>query len=249
MSIRLKTNVRTTKGLGIIRKAERKLLNECIRFINNSLELNMYEKKAIIQQLEEKLDHNTILEECKNFIKRVVEVRHQTVLDQQKKKFELLYQQKIGGCSNKGNHSSCATPRSDTSKWVKNLLDTPLTEAQTCLLAHGPNYAVIPKIPPKEEYIAAIEHVCQKLKEGEADELRVEIKNILKKAQTPKSNISKEEFKAIRELKEDDSRIILTADKGVALVVLNKEDYIRKAEQLLNQQTYKKIQHLNRRQG
>ena len=64
---------------------------------------------------------------------------------------------------------------------------------------------------------------------------------MLKKAQTPRSNISKEEFKAIRELKEDDSRIILTADKGVALVVLNKEDYIRKAEYLLNQQTYRKI--------
>ena len=57
----------------------------------------------------------------------------------------------------------------------------------------------------------------------------------------PRSNISKEEFKAIRELKEDDCRIILTADKGVALVVLNKEDYIRKAKHLLNQQTYRKI--------
>ena len=83
--------------------------------------------------------------------------------------------------------------------------------------------------------------MCHKLKEGEADELSVEIKNILKKAQTPRSNISKEEFKAIRELKEDDSRIILTADKGVALVVLNKEDYIKKAEHLLNQHTYRKI--------
>ena len=116
-----------------------------------------------------------------------------------------------------------------------------MTEAQTSLLAHGPNYAMIPKNPPKEEYIAAVEHACQKLKEGEADELRVKIKNMLKKAQKPRSNISKEEFKAIRELKEDDSRIILTADKGVALVVLNKEDYIRKAEHLLNQQTYRKI--------
>ena len=97
------------------------------------------------------------------------------------------------------------------------------------------------KNPPKEEYIEVIEQACHKLKEGEADELRVEIKNMLKKAQTPRSNISKEEFKAIRELKEDDSRIILTTDKGVALVVLNKEDYIRKAEHLLNQQTYRKI--------
>ena len=120
-------------------------------------------------------------------------------------------------------------------------MDKPLTEAQTRLLAHGPNCAIIPRNPPKEEYIAAIEQAGHKLKEGEADELRVEIKNILKKTQTPRSNISKEEFKAIRELKEDDSRIILTADKGVVMVVLNKEEYIKKAEHLLNQPTYKRI--------
>ena len=75
---------------------------------------------------------------------------------------------------------------------------------------------------------------------------------MLKKAKTPRSNMSKEEFKAIRELKEDDSRIILTTDKGVAWVVLNKEDYIRKAEHLLkNRPTGRsqKIQHLNRKQG
>ena len=101
----------------------------------------------------------------------VIEARHQRVLEQQKRKFELLYQGKTGGCSNQGNHSVCVQ-RPDTSKWVKNLLDKPLTEAQTSLLAHGPNYAIIPKNPPKEEYIAAIEHACQKLKEGEADELK-----------------------------------------------------------------------------
>ena len=137
MSIRLKTTFRTAKGLEIIRKTERKLLNEHIRSINNSLELYMYEKEAIVQQLEDKLDHN-IMEECNNFIKRVTEARHQRVLDQQKRKFELLYQWKTGGHLNKGNHSSCVQ-RSDISKWVKNLSDKPLTEAQTSLLAHGPN--------------------------------------------------------------------------------------------------------------
>ena len=35
--------------------------------------------------------------------------------------------------------------------------------------------------------------------------------------------------------------MILTADKGVSLVVMNKEDYTRKAEDLLNQQRYKSI--------
>ena len=33
--------------------------------------------------------------------------------------------------------------------------------------------------------------------------------------------------------------MILTADKGVSLVVMNKEEYIKKAEDLLNQPTYK----------
>ena len=42
-------------------------------------------------------------------------------------------------------------------------------------------------------------------------------------------------------MKRDDSRIILTADKGVVMVVLNKEDYIKKAKHLLNQPTYKKM--------
>ena len=58
----------------------------------------------------------------------------------------------------------------------------------------------------------------------EAEELRVEIKNILKKTQPNKSNITKDEFRAIKELKQDEKRIILTVDKGVALVVLNKKD-------------------------
>ena len=81
VSIRITTNVRTVKGLEIIRKTERKLLNECITSINNTLELYMYERVAIVQQLEEKLDQNKeILEECHDFIKRVIEARHQRVL-------------------------------------------------------------------------------------------------------------------------------------------------------------------------
>ena len=164
----------------------------------------------------------------------------------------MLYQQKTGGHSNKGNFPSCVqTSDTSTSKWVKNLLDKPLTQAQTSLLAHGTNYAIIPRNPPKEEYIAAIEQVCHKLKEREADELRVEVKNILKQAHTPRSNISKEEFQAIRELKEDDSRIILTADKGIVMVVLNKEEYIKKVEHLLNQpiRRYQRMQHPKKKQG
>ena len=63
------------------------------------------------------------------------------------------------------------------------------------------------------------------------------MKTILKKAQPPRQNITKEEQKAIGELKRDNNRLILTADKGVALVVMDKEDYVQKAEELLDQPT------------
>ena len=46
---------------------------------------------------------------------------------------------------------------------------------------------------------------------------------------------------ALRELKRDRDRIVLTADKGVAMVVMDRQDYINKANHLLNQNTYKTI--------
>ena len=44
------------------------------------------------------------------------------------------------------------------------------------------------------------------------------------------------------ELKKDQSRVILTADKGVAIVIMDKEDYQEKAKALLEDQgTYKAL--------
>ena len=45
------------------------------------------------------------------------------------------------------------------------------------------------------------------------------MKTILKQKRRGPTNISKEEYKALNKLKKDNNRLILTADKGVALVV------------------------------
>ena len=78
-------------------------------------------------------------------------------------------------------------------------------------------------------------------KQGEAEELRGEIKATLKKIKPPKLNITKKEQKPLVELRRDKKRIILIVDKGVSMVVMDKEDYIRKAEELLDQPAYKSI--------
>ena len=46
-------------------------------------------------------------------------------------------------------------------------------------------------------------------------------------------------MKAIKELKKDQERMVLTADKGVSMVVMDREDYDKKSEELLSQSTYR----------
>ena len=166
VSIRLKTNIKTTKGLDIIRRAEKQLLNERIRSINNQLEFFMFNRDTCKNQLQGRLDKE-IMEECEDLIKRVIENRHKLVLERQKSKFESL-QPKIGGHSNNrycteknaantcidgmnpsSNNNSNAVDYTNTNnnnikKWVINLLDTPLTPNQEKLLARGPKFVIKP---------------------------------------------------------------------------------------------------------
>ena len=73
------------------------------------------------------------------------------------------------------------------------------------------------------EFILAVESACQRLSEQDAQELRAEINHSLKRAKTPRSNITKEEKKALKELREDQDRMVLTADMRVAMVAMNKK--------------------------
>ena len=148
------------------------------------------------------------------------------------------------GTTSTEDPNSRSTPPTSTvmkSKWVINMSKKPLTESQEKLFTHGPNYVVTPRNLPIGEYIAAVEKTCHNLTQGEADEMRAEIKAAIKSSQLPRPNISREEHKALRELKKDDTRVILTADKGVCLVVMDKEEYIGNAEELLKEKTYKII--------
>ena len=63
----------------------------------------------------------------------------------------------------------------------------------------------------------------------------------LKSSHHPKPNLTKAQNLALRELKRDRDHIVLTADKGVAMVIMDRQDYIYKANSLLNQNTYRSI--------
>ena len=138
-------------------------------------------------------------------------------------------------------HSQGSSKEEPNPKWVINLSNKPLTPAQRSVLAKGPNFAVTPRQPPYLEYITAIEAACTKLSQQDAEELRADINRVLRSSHPPKPNLTKAQMSALRELERDRDRIVLTADKGVAMVVMDRQDYINKANHLLNQNTYKII--------
>ena len=73
--------------------------------------------------------------------------------------------------SGDNNNTSTSTNTID-GNWVRNLSKKPLTEAQEHLLAHGPNFVLVPREPPTCEYTAAMEKACQHLMQVKAEELR-----------------------------------------------------------------------------
>ena len=69
-----------------------------------------------------------------------------------------------------------------------------------------------------------------------------------KKGHTHTSNITRKEREAIKSLREDASYMVLTADKGVALVVMDKNQYIDKCVALLDEtKVYKPCKDTNKK--
>ena len=91
------------------------------------------------------------------------------------------------------------------------------------------------------KYIAVTKRICDELGENTAGKDCTEIyqksKDVLqyfKDKKGPTHNTTRKEWEAIKTLREDSSHVVLTADKGVALVVMDKGQYIDKCMALPN---------------
>ena len=67
MSICLQKNIKTPKGLQIVRRAERALMNERVRLINNTLNMVRDLRDTCIDQLREVLNEDW-MDKCREFI-------------------------------------------------------------------------------------------------------------------------------------------------------------------------------------
>ena len=166
VSIRLKSSIRTPKGCSITKRAERALLNERIRWINNTIIMFGAQRDTCKNKLSGILDKET-MEECVKFINYTRESRHIKTFERETLKFNWLCHKITASCSNihrgeHGNHDcehkqqherAITTPVQGKSnvqkaKWAINISSKPLTAVQESLLSHAPHFAVVPRGPP-----------------------------------------------------------------------------------------------------
>ena len=224
----------------IKRKAERSILNVHVTENRKKKE----KLKKIKQSLQMKIK-TTLSEEDFNAVmcmhKHVEDREFNKTRDIQKKKFDKLK----NGTANPGvdrNHQQEDVNIQNSDKWVKNISSYTLTPAQECLLKKGADFAITPSQIPTEDYIVAAEQASKFMSKGEAAAMRAEVVEILQQAEPPKSNISKKEKQAMDELLENEEIIIVPADKGKCLVIMDRNDYEQKMhDKLQDRSTYKEI--------
>ena len=126
------------------------------------------------------------------------------------------------------------TPYVDKANWVFYLSSRSLGDDEKALL----NLAVTPANIPATEIIAKVEAAVRQLDAEQADTVRRAVNGILQQAEPPEHNITKEMRDALKSLKEDESIMVLPADKGRASVVMDTDTYRAKMSTLIENGPY-----------
>ena len=113
-----------------------------------------------------------------------------------------------------------------------------LSQFNTNLLTYGFNFWITSKTLLDKDIIAAIEDAVKYLEKKEVDAICAKISFTLKNSKPPKDNLSKNEHKALKELRFDISIVILTVEKGGYTVIFNSEDYLEKSMDHINNVPY-----------
>ena len=124
---------------------------------------------------------------------------------------------------------------------IVNINKRQLTTPEKLGLNKGLNFVTTIKRILYLDLIASIEDVALKLPKARADELRWKVRQVLEKSKPPKTNISKTERQALKSLQDDDSIIILPADKGNATLVMDRVEYSNKLADLVDNGGYSKV--------
>ena len=87
-----------------------------------------------------------------------------------------------------------------------------------------------------------MEDTARNLPKDDADDLRMRVCGILRSSKLPEEDMTKEQRKALKEMRDWKDNVILPVDKGNATEVMEREDYDTKIRELLDYtSTYRKL--------
>ena len=230
-SLRIRSPISTGRGIRIATRASQQFLNEHIRYGNQQKKALTDEMRWIELELRRRMneeDFNTIT----TMAQSTAEATFRRRKEHQQTKFEKL--------RNRSQPKEVNTKEPST--WVVNLSSHQLTQAEQKVLAKGLNFAPAPKRIPTQELIAGAEQALRYHPDNlTAERARAAIANVIRRGKPPKSNVTKEERQALRDLEMNEEILISNADKGNAVVVMNIADYDSKAHQLLSTAPFQKL--------
>lgn len=139
-------------------------------------------------------------------------------------------------------HNELPNQRRTMEKGVVNLSSRTLTTVEQRVLAKGLNFGPTPNKIDYLDVMSRVELGISKEAPSNANQIRSAIANCLTKQKySPTRNLTKTEVNVIKKLKDEESIIITKADKGNVVVVMDRETYNNKVEELLNTETYKSL--------
>ena len=232
-SLKLRSPINTNRAREIINRAQKCLVRERIRVINNKVTSLKHQSKNLEEIVDNKIPAESPLrKQTKDHIATAKETTYQNTKRRHLKKLQNLAD-KSAVKKKKSLDSTPDLSGTQLKKWVVNLSKYKLTDNQTKVLAKGLNFAISPKDVCAEDFVVATEVACKKVPEADRATLRAKIASVLKSSKPPESNLTVDERKAIKELQKKDDIIILPADKGKATCILDRDSYEKKVNSML----------------
>ena len=197
--------------------------------------------KSVVQQLKHEIDWVML----DNFIQKNNEkVNNQTIKKQDNKLRDLELSNRFGLLD---------MEEIELSGRVLNISNTQLSDKEEKALSRGLKFAFKPKKVDEIEILTSLEVAVQRLefqpildnklglnkelkldsKQAFLQNLKKEVSDLVEAAKKSENNLDNEELKTLINLSKNKNLVISKADKGNAVVVQNKSDYVKKVKSIL----------------
>ena len=227
--LRIKSGYQSSRSPNIMSRASLQLLKDCIRTTYSRKYQTLHEIQYLIKKISNSINPVHWILLCKDLERSTFKISSE---------LEIRHHKKLKKLINNEKHVPAMDPvlnnlEGKPTKIIHNLSDRILTPEEILTLELGLKFAITPNKIPYEGFIYAIESSLKHIDHKAQDEVITDCKRTLYKSRKTSCNLSNTQRNAVNSLKSDSNIIISEADKGGAIVILNRSEYNTKVQIML----------------